>query len=260
LGWHFAIGYAGGAALEEPQPLHFYPSTDKKVWRTFLTAPLDVIEDVYQVVMDAVAADGTNARLSSDYAARHGVYRNANLTVSKVFSEPPPEVKARQQQDFQETLAALAQRTERQWTQPFILPTRGGYRDNFGDKRTYHRTKRSRHAGIDMTAATGTAISAMNDGVIALSADHFAPGQNIILNHGGGVFSKYIHLSRRDVKTGDQVKRGDVIALSGNSGSQKVGPHLHLDIFANGAAVNPLQFMRVAQQMLDAEAGRPVKT
>jgi murein DD-endopeptidase MepM/ murein hydrolase activator NlpD len=249
----------GGDTLTEPQPLHFYPSPDKRAWRTFVTAPLDVLPGTHDLQLKATLAEGRRQEMTSPYLVKRGAYRNTNLTVSQEFSAPSPVIQQRTRQDFQNTIAALAQRGERQWNQPFILPASGGYRDNYGDKRTYNRTKHKRHAGIDMRAAIGTPIRAMNDAVVALSAEQWAPGQVIILNHGGGVFTKYIHLSRRQVNEGDMVKRGDIIALSGNTGGQKVAPHLHLSINVNGAEVNPLQFMRVAQQLLDAEAGRPVK-
>jgi murein DD-endopeptidase MepM/ murein hydrolase activator NlpD len=249
----------GGETLTEPQPLSFYPTADKRIWRTFLTAPLDVLAGARDVKLDATFANGQRRQWTSPYLLKRGVYRNTNLTVSQDFSSPSPAIQQRTRQDFQDTIAALAQRIEKQWNQPFILPASGGYRDNYGDKRTYNRVKHKRHAGIDMRAAIGTPIRAMNDAIVALSADQWASGQTVILNHGGGVFTKYIHLSRRNVNAGDQVKRGDIIALSGNTGGQKVAPHLHLSVNVNGAEVNPLQFMRVAQQLLDAEAGRPVK-
>ena len=249
----------GGETLTEPQPLYFYPSPDKRTWRTFLTAPLDVVPGTHQVNLQAVFANGQRAEWASPYLCARGVYRNANLTVSENFSQPSPAIKAQTARDFSETVAALATRAERLWTQPFVLPTKGPYRSNYGDKRTYNRTKHKRHAGIDMTASIGTPIRAMNDGIVALSAEQWAPGQVIILNHGGGVFTKYIHLSRRDVQVGDRVTRGSQIALSGNTGGQKPPPHLHLTVLVNGAEVNPLQFLQVAQQFLDAEAARPVK-
>jgi murein DD-endopeptidase MepM/ murein hydrolase activator NlpD len=249
----------GGQALEEKQELSFYPSPDKRIWRTFLTAPLDVAAGTYQVQLNATFVNGQRANWASPYLVRRGVYRNTNITVNESYTAPSPAIQQRTQQDFRDTIAALAPRDERQWSQPFMLPTNGGYRDNYGDKRTYNRTKHKRHAGIDMSAAIGAPIRAMNDAIVALSADQWAPGQTVILNHGGGVFTKYVHLSRRHVNAGDQVKRGDTIALSGNTGGQKPAPHLHLTVLVNGAEINPLQFMRVAQQLLDAEAGRLVK-
>ena len=242
----------GGDAITEPQPLYFYRAGDDgRIWLTFLTAPLDVVPGRYVLELNAISGRNIARQWQLPYVFQQGVYRNSFLTLSKEFSAPPPDIVARQQADFQATVAALTQpKIERQWNTPFILPTKGGYRSNYGDRRTVNRVKHYRHAGIDMTAGIGTPIRAMNDGVIALSADHWAPGQNIILNHGGGVFTKYIHLSRRDAQVGDAVKRGDVLALSGNTGGQKPGPHLHMDVFANGAAVNPLQFMQVAEQFL----------
>jgi murein DD-endopeptidase MepM/ murein hydrolase activator NlpD len=131
----------------------------------------------------------------------------------------------------------------------------GGDNNNFGVKRTVNKTKRYRHRGLDMHAGMGTPIKAINDGRVALSTEQWVAGQSIVIDHGGGVFSKYAHLSSRKVSKGDHVLRNQVIALSGNSGGQKSPPHLHLDIIVNGSHCDPKDFMRTAQKLIDVENG-----
>jgi murein DD-endopeptidase MepM/ murein hydrolase activator NlpD len=111
-------------------------------------------------------------------------------------------------------------------------------------------TKRYSHGGLDYRAPKGTPVRAINDAIVALSEEQWTPGQAICLDHGGGIFSKYIHLSERRVREGDAVTRGQIIALSGNTGGQKPPPHLHMDMVVNGTHVDPKDFINTAAQLL----------
>jgi murein DD-endopeptidase MepM/ murein hydrolase activator NlpD len=241
---------AGGNLLTEPQPLFFYSTRDKRSFRVFITAPLDVVEGSYAA---DVAAKQPQAHWELKYLIRRGKYHETALAVNKNFSDPTPEIADQMRHDFETMREIYKLKTPRRWSQPFVRPVPGPDKDNFGDKRTYNRTKHLRHAGLDFSASMGTPVSAINDGIVVLSGEQWAPGQTVCIDHGGGVFSKYMHLSRRNVRERDPVKRGDVIALSGNSGAQKPAPHLHLDLVVGGVHVDPKDFMRVASKFLALE-------
>jgi murein DD-endopeptidase MepM/ murein hydrolase activator NlpD len=244
----------GGEQLKEPQPLSFYPGRDGRVVRTIVSAPLDVIEG-NQTLSLARSEQPEVTLWKFPYLIRRGNYRSTSLTLDKEFSAPSPEVAARMRQDFDKMLEVLKRRSPRQWTAPFILPVYQGDNDNFGVKRTVNGTKRYRHAGLDFHAEKGTEVHAVNDGIVALSGEQWVAGQTVCIDHGNSVFSKYAHLSRRRVEEGDAVKRGQVIALSGDSGGQKASPHLHLDIIINGTHVDPKDFMlRTAAQLFAIES------
>lgn len=249
----------GGEQLTEPQSLSFYPAADGRTFRTILCAPLDVVEGVYKVHL-AGQQDGSEARWAINYSIRRGIYHETALRVDKNFTEPTPAIAARMRLDFETMLEIYKRRTPRLWSEPFIHPVPGPDKENFGDKRTYNRIKHARHSGLDYTAAMRTPVRAMNDGLVALSGEQWVPGQTICIDHGGGIFSKYLHLSERRVRENQTVKRGDVIALSGHSGGQKPPPHLHLDLTINGVRVDPKDFMRTASQLIRLEAQeRPKK-
>lgn len=248
----------GGQQLEEPQPLYFYPSADRKTLYTILTAPLDPAAGPGFPLQFSITGK-SEERLTWNYAIRTFPYRNTVLTLDKEFSEPAPETSAQIKRDFAEMVEVLKSRTDRKWTQPFMLPVTGGDNDNFGVKRTVNKTKRYRHRGLDMHARMGTPVKAINDGRVALSTEQWVAGQTVVIDHGGGVFSKYAHLSARKVNKGDQVLRGQVIALSGNSGGQKAPAHLHLDTIVNGSHCDPKDFMRTAQKLIDVENGVKVR-
>jgi murein DD-endopeptidase MepM/ murein hydrolase activator NlpD len=244
----------GGEQLIEPQPLFFYPDADSHIIRTILSAPLDVIAGLRPLLFTAPEKSSEKAELSPPFSVRRGFYREATLTLDKNFSSPTPEITRQQQQDFAEMVEILKLRTERHWSKSFLMPTDKGDIDNFGDRRTVNGTKRYRHRGLDLHAPMGTPVQAVNDGIAVLSGEQWTAGQTICIDHGGGIFSKYAHLSEKRVSKGEKVTRGQVIALSGNSGGQKPPPHLHLDIIINGTHVDPKDFMRTAEQLVQVEA------
>lgn len=248
-----------GEIFEEAQTLTFYLSPDRKIARTILTGPLDPLPGkTYPFRFDG--SGGPDAKGSFNYTIREGTYRSSVLTLAREFTDRTPAIDAQIAADFQKMVEVLKLRTARQWSKPFIMPTTRGDNDNFGTKRTVNKTKRYRHRGLDLHAAMRTPVKAINDGVVALETEQWVAGQTIVIDHGGGIFSKYSHLSERRVRVGDQIVQGQVIALSGNSGGQKAPPHLHLDTIVNGTHVDPRDFMRTAARLLQVEAGaQPVR-
>jgi murein DD-endopeptidase MepM/ murein hydrolase activator NlpD len=99
-----------------------------------------------------------------------------------------------------------------------------------------------RHLGVDLDAPVGTLIYAINGGVVKFTKDLITYGKTIIIDHGFGIYSLYLHLSEFKVVVGDKVSRGEAIGLTGNTG-YSLGPHLHFSIKANGASVDPLRFI-----------------
>jgi murein DD-endopeptidase MepM/ murein hydrolase activator NlpD len=240
----------GGQILTEPQELYFYPVGGRRNYRALLSAPLDAVVGSYNLRVQARTAAGKTSEWTFPYFIERGIYRSTSLTLDENFSAPPPDIAARMRRDFETDVAIFKRVTPRKWTAPFIRPVQGPDNDNFGVRRTVNRTKRYRHIGLDFRASTGTPVQAMNDGTVALSTEQWTPGQTIIIDHGGSIFSKYNHLSERRVQAGQTVTRGQVIALSGRSGGQKSPPHLHLDIILNRTAVDPEDFMRTAAQLI----------
>ncbi len=100
------------------------------------------------------------------------------------------------------------------------------------------------HYGIDMAAPTGTPIYASKAGTVSFSGSASGYGLLVKLNHGGGVETRYGHCSKLLVKKGQQVKKGQIIALVGSTG-RSTGPHLHFEIRINGKAVNPENYVKV---------------
>ena len=110
--------------------------------------------------------------------------------------------------------------------------------DLFGTERVINGEVQSRHQGLDYAAPAGTPVRAINRGVVILARPMFFEGDFIIIDHGQGLLSLYLHLSEFKVKEGDEVSGGQVIAMSGGTG-RATGAHLHLAIRWQGAYLNP---------------------
>lgn len=110
--------------------------------------------------------------------------------------------------------------------QAFIPPLNNHVTSVYGNRRVYNKQKKGQHLGIDYRAAIGDKVPTANAGKIVFAGDLFFTGWTVIVDHGLDIFTVYGHLSKTLVKAGDMVKRGDLIALSGNTGRTS-GPHLH---------------------------------
>jgi len=99
--------------------------------------------------------------------------------------------------------------------------------------------RRSPHNGVDLAAPVGTPIISTGDGVVSRVGNHPFAGRYIDINHSGTFETRYLHLSKVLVKRGQRIKRGQKIALTGNSG-RSTGPHLHFELHVDGHPVNPL--------------------
>jgi len=108
----------------------------------------------------------------------------------------------------------------------------------FGSRRFFNKQPRSPHTGSDFAADSGTQILSVAAGTVALTGDFFFPGKSVFVDHGDGLISMYFHLSGIAVEDGDQVQRGEILGLVGQSG-RATGPHLHFGVRWHGARVDP---------------------
>ncbi len=115
--------------------------------------------------------------------------------------------------------------------------------------------ERALHEGVDFVAAIGSPIHAAAAGVVISAEVHPQYGNVIEVDHGRGILTRYAHASKLLVRQGAFVKRGQLIALVGNTG-RSTGPHLHFEVRLNGVSQNPTRFLRMAQ----SSPAKPTKT
>ncbi|MEF3306336.1 M23 family metallopeptidase [Paenibacillus sp. GYB003] len=124
---------------------------------------------------------------------------------------------------------------------PFVQPVQGVLTTPYGHTRYVNGKYDSSHMAIDLAAKEGTPVQATNDGIVALADSLYLTGNAIYIDHGMGLFSQYAHLSELRVKTGDRVKKGDIIGLVGSTGFS-TGPHLHFTFWVHNVQANPNLF------------------
>ena len=130
------------------------------------------------------------------------------------------------------------------WRQDFTWPVTGRISGRFGSQRVYRGEPGSYHSGLDIAPGAGTPFTAPADGVVTLAAhDPFSlEGHLIIIDHGAGLNSAFLHASRIFVNVGDRVSQGDRLGLVGATG-RATGPHLHWSLKWHDARLDPLLFL-----------------
>jgi murein DD-endopeptidase MepM/ murein hydrolase activator NlpD len=132
--------------------------------------------------------------------------------------------------------------TARLASTPTIWPTIGWVSSTFGYRDDPFIGKQAFHYGIDIATNFGNSVRATADGIVLSMGNDKIGGRNIIISHGGGITTHYLHLSKFLVKAGQKVKRYDVIGLVGNSG-KALGPHLHYEVRVADRPMNPYNYI-----------------
>ena len=154
---------------------------------------------------------------------------------------PPPEIAARIQREQALVTAARERDDERtDFALPFQWPVQGRISGRFGNARVYNGQPGAGHSGMDIAAPDGTPVKAPAGGVVTFaSPDLYLTGGTVLLDHGHGVSSNFLHLSRIDVKVGDRIEPGQVIGAVGATG-RATGPHLHWGMNWFDTRIDPL--------------------
>ncbi|HUK65208.1 MAG TPA: M23 family metallopeptidase [Anaeromyxobacteraceae bacterium] len=181
-------------------------------------------------------------------------FQREQIEVDQGFVAPhPPEVERRIAADRAALATAFAQPAAAPiFTGAFALPRKDRITGRFGVERILNGVKASQHYGLDLAGKVGDRVAAANAGKVVLVRDCWASGMTIVLFHGAGLYSTYLHLSRALVEEGVGVTRGQPIGLVGKSGRVS-GPHLHWGVKVNDLYVDPESVLR-----LDFRVARPV--
>ncbi|MEN2993801.1 MAG: M23 family metallopeptidase [Thermodesulfovibrio sp.] len=137
----------------------------------------------------------------------------------------------------------LAEQQDIYKSTPIGWPVKGEITSNFGKRQHPKYGYEEIHTGIDISVASGTEVKATADGIVVFSGYQGRNGNVVVIKHGYGFTTVYAHNKQNLVHVGQKVKRGDVIAISGSTGST-TGPHLHYEIWKNNFPVNPLSYLK----------------
>lgn len=230
--------------------LAFFPSGDPRVWYALAGVDVETKPGFYKLELTATLPNGQVIRTQQNVVVNRAKYRTEVLHVPDRFVEPDAAETAQIESDRQIKKAAFAhEEPVPEWSGKFRPPIDTPGSDSFGTRRTFNGKLESIHRGMDYHAAMGTPVSAANSGEVVLARDLFYEGNCVVIDHGQGFMSIYMHLSQFKVVEGQKVEKGQEIALSGDTG-RATGPHLHVAVRWQGAYLDPAQLWRMAMPNL----------
>ena len=227
--------------------LAFFRGRGGKSW--FALAGVDVeapvgASDLQISVLPAKGA-GSLLDLSRTVEIHAAHYRTGTLTVEPKFVAPPADQMARIKAEIElKAKVFAASAPEPLWSGDFRAPVTAAPTDSFGTRRMFNGTLASVHKGMDFRAAMGTPVHAGNSGVVVLARPLYYEGNCVVIDHGLGLYTISMHLSRIEVKEGQQVTKGERIGLSGATG-RVTGPHLHWAARWRDAYLDPAKLLRM---------------
>jgi murein DD-endopeptidase MepM/ murein hydrolase activator NlpD len=226
---------APAAATLAGEPLHF--ERDGAVQRALAAVPVDA-PDTLSLSL------GTTGRTIPVPVAR-GVFRIERLRVDPRFgTEPDSALAARIEREGAQAreVSRRAHETPRLWTGALVRPRPGRVTSGYGHGRQFNGVVQSRHLGTDLAGAVGAPVRAMDRGVVALVGRFYLGGNVVYVDHGAGLVSAYLHLSRASVAAGDTVQAGQVVGQVGATG-RVTGPHLHWIVRYGALSVDPMSLL-----------------
>jgi murein DD-endopeptidase MepM/ murein hydrolase activator NlpD len=179
------------------------------------------------VEIELTDADGRRGVESRPIATRRFAIQRID-GVPPAMVEPPPEIAARIARERAAIAAVRARDDDRpDFAESFIWPVRGRISGVYGSQRIFNGVPKAPHMGLDIAAPTGTPIVAPAPGIVTfVQPDQYLNGGVVVIDHGHGVSSTFIHMHRIDVSIGDRLAQGDPVGQVGATG-RTTGPHLH---------------------------------
>lgn len=228
-------------------------------WSALAGTSLETKPGSYPLTLEAVTVGGRQSSFRKNFIVGHAKYPVIQLTVSKQFTEPSPgqlQVIKEDQELKHKTFSVTT--PEREWSGRFTAPVDAETSDVFGTKRVFNGATKSVHQGLDYRVGPGTPVAAVNSGTVILAQPLYFEGNCVVLDHGQGLLSLYLHLSEIKVKEGERVARGQLLGLSGATG-RATGPHLHIAVRWQGVYLNPAALLSLRLPESQAENLAPAQ-
>jgi murein DD-endopeptidase MepM/ murein hydrolase activator NlpD len=224
----------------------FFPSSDHRKWFALAGVDVEVHPGNYPLTIDATLKDGTHRTLQEEVKVEEAPYEKVPLSVPDKFVEPNAVALKKIAADkIVKDKAFSNSALKPQWSGNFRPPLRlAPESDSFGNQRIFNGKLASVHRGLDYHAKLRTPVAAINSGRVVLARPLYYEGGCVVIDHGLGLMSIYMHLSRIQVAVGRKVRRGQIIALSGASG-RATGPHLHLGVRWEGSYLDPAKLFEI---------------
>ena len=239
---------------------------DDDVLRAVIAVPADIEPGPYPA---AAVHPNLKTPLAIELSIAGRTFERSDLTVAKKFTKKKRS-KALQARLRRETKAIQrvwsAKPTRARVLRTPVRPTKTKVTGVFGTVRVFNKTRRSVHYGIDLDGRIGEPVRASASGRVVMSSMRWGSGGTIVVDHGGGLYTTYFHLSKRRVRRGQRVKKGQRIGNVGRSG-RVTGPHLHFGVAVRAEWLKGRKKGSARSLYVDPEAfwsldlrGSPVKT
>jgi hypothetical protein len=227
-------------------PVMFFSGKDHETWFAVTGVDVGATPGAYPLVIDVTLKDGMHRTLDQDVKVGEAPYEKVPLSVPDKFVEPNAAALKKIAADKIVRDKAFANSSSKpEWTGNFLPPLHlAPQSDSFGNQRIFNGKLASVHRGLDYHAKLHTPVAAINSGRVVLSRPLYFEGGCVIIDHGLGLMSVYMHLSKIQVAVGRKVRRGQIIALSGASG-RATGPHLHLGVRWDGNYLDPAKLFQI---------------
>jgi murein DD-endopeptidase MepM/ murein hydrolase activator NlpD len=216
-----------------------------KAWFALAGASLETKPGAYPIELHAETTAGPAISFEKKIRVEGQRYPRVPLKVPARYTAPNPEDQRQIEQDKQTKSEIFKTLTpDREWKGSFAAPVDAEISDVFGVERVFNGSVESTHQGLDFRVPSGTPVGAVNSGHVILARPLFFEGNCVVIDHGQGLLTLYLHLSKFSVKEGDDVDKGQAIGLSGGTG-RATGPHLHLAVRWQGVYLNPQVLLKL---------------
>jgi len=214
-------------------------------WYGLAGIPAETPSANYELRLTQIVGSGKTIDIQRKIKIARAVYPRIPVKVAKQYTEPSPEqltAIAADKQIKQKAFATVGE--QKLWSGQFQAPVDAPISGVFGTERVFNQQVQSRHQGLDYAAPIGTPVHAVNKGTVILARPMFFEGSCVVIDHGQGLLSLYLHLSEIRVKEGEEIPAGQVLGLSGGTGRAS-GPHLHLAVRWQGVYLNPAILLKL---------------
>jgi hypothetical protein len=235
-----APGAVTVSGLWQNRKLVFFKTPSGNVWSVLAGVDIETQPGTYPIDVELTFPDGKVQKLQRMVSIEEAPYQSTTLSVPDKFVEPDAaSLKLIASEKIIKDKAFAGTAPLPLWSGSFSPPLHTAPRtDSFGTRRIFNGSLASIHRGLDYHAKIGTPVAASNAGRVIIARPLYYEGNCVIIDHGQGFITLYMHLSHFRIKEGGRVKKGQIIGLSGRTG-RTTGPHLHLGVRWQGAYLDP---------------------
>lgn len=225
--------------------LYFSFDSASRCWYALFGASLNSAPGTYKLNLDGHTDTGNTVSFEQNLEVASEPYVTVELKVAHKFTAPNRRLLKRIRREELLKHRIFEESSGKQlWTGDFIAPVSESVSEPFGVRRVFNGELKTEHQGLDYHAPRGTRVVAANSGTVLLARRLFFEGNCVIVDHGQGLMTLYMHLSKFKVRKGQKVRRGQLLGLSGATG-RATGPHLHLAVRWEGIYLDPAKLLKL---------------